>query len=238
MYANPVLFPETSNREDLLCTVQLFDDDTGSPIDVSGRKLAAAGDFASAAWTVTSGTTVTASVTPLVIKDYPFGNEMQAISPIVGKNLGILAGDPVTIADATGLNTMTGYVTSYAPATGALVAQIGSSFAFEIREQGHDSGWNSGYGASAYIGTDDTIAPIIKASLGNMLTVVDIGRVQIRIPAGIMQQLRHKTYGAAMTMFDGYDSRQLFIGKLPILRGGVTLQPVATPSVSNPYGLP
>lgn len=240
MYAWPVLFPATTNREDFLRTVSLFDDDTGEALDVSGRTLAAPGDFTAAAWTVTSGVVVTASVTPLTIKDYPFGNEMQALALTVGLGLAIAAGDPVTIADtATGLNTMTGYVTSYAPATGKMVCQIGSAFAFEIRGP-YPNSYDSGFGVqSSQIGEYCDAGPIISAQLGNMLTVIDIGIVEIRIPQTEMTKLRHKTYGASMGMFDGADTRQLFVGKLPILSGGLSTNAFSAPtSNSNPYGLP
>src|SRR5580704_1948571 len=155
MYIWPVLLPAQTNREDFLRTVSLFDDDTGLPLDVSGRTLGAPGDFTGASWTLTDGTIITPSVTPLTIKDYPFGNEMQAISPIVGLNLAINAGDFATISDPTGKNTMSGYVTSYAPATGALVMQIGSAFEFEIRGHHHGDGSCDGYSSSSsQIGTD------------------------------------------------------------------------------------
>uniref|UniRef100_UPI0030D8589B hypothetical protein n=1 Tax=Pseudomonas sp. EL_65y_Pfl1_R83 TaxID=3088697 RepID=UPI0030D8589B len=65
MFINPVLFPQVSNREDLYRTVGLFDDDTNEAIDVSGRVLAAPGDFTAANWVVTAGDVVTASVTQL-----------------------------------------------------------------------------------------------------------------------------------------------------------------------------
>lgn len=242
MYAWPILLPAQSNREDLLRTISLFDDDTGQAIDVSGRTLAAPGDFTAANWVVTSGTIVTASVTQLTIKDYPFGNEMQAIACTVGVGLAILAGAPVTIKDAaTGKNTMTGYVTSYAPATGALVCQIGSAFLLEIRTHAHNYDY-SGYASSSYIGTDDCSLPIIQASLGNGISVIDVGVIQVRIPANPgatlnTAQLRHKTYNVGLTMFDGYDTRQLMIGRLPILNGYVSSQPLPQP-VSNPFGLP
>lgn len=235
MYLNPVLLPETTNREDLLRTVALFDDDTGEAIDVSGRTLAAPGDFVGNAWTVTSGVINTASVTQLTIKDYPFGNEMQALALTVGVGLAIAAGGPVTIADATGKNTMTGYVTSYAPSTGVLVCQIGCAFEFEIR--GHHHHHDGGFGGFSSVGSYSDGGPIISAQLGNMLTVVDLGRVEIRIPASVMTKLHAKTYGAAMTLFDGADTRQLLVGKLPIISGGVNMMPLPS-QTSNPFGLP
>lgn len=235
MYAWPILLPAQTNREDFLRTVSLFDDDTGEAIDVSGRTLAAPGDFTGAAWTVTSGAVIAASVSLLTIKDYPFGNEMQALALTVGLNLGILAGDPVTIRDATGLNTMTGYVTSYAPATGKMVAQIGSAFEFEIRGSHHHC--DGGYGASWSIGgAGDT--PLISAQLGNGITAVDVGKLQVRLPASLIAKLHHKTYRVGMAMFDGADTRQIFVGELPILSGGVSSFPLNTSSSSNPYGLP
>jgi hypothetical protein len=256
MYQNPVLFPQFSNREDFLVTLSIWDDDLGQPIDLSGRTLANPGDFTGSTWTVTAGGIVTSSVPPIIftpapgwtiissssvstltIKDYPFGNEMQAISLLVGAGLAILPGEPVTIADPTGKNTMTGYVTSYAPATGALVAQIGSAFEFEIRSHHHSDGYGDGYGSSSFIGTDDFSSPILSAQLGNGISVVDIGKIQLRIPAARFATLRHKTYGAAMTMFDGADTRQMFLGKLPVLFGGVTTMPIPA-STQNPYGLP
>ncbi|MGH1556408.1 hypothetical protein ACRAWF_45665 [Streptomyces sp. L7] len=42
-------------------TLSLFDDDTGNAIDLSGRTLAAPGDFTGANWIVQIGTIVTAS---------------------------------------------------------------------------------------------------------------------------------------------------------------------------------
>lgn len=235
MYVWPVLLPAQTNREDLLLTVSLFDDDTGDALDVSGRTLADAGDFTAAQWTVTDGPIITNSTTQLTIKDYPFGNEMQAVSLTVGTGLNILAGDPVTISDATGKNTMTGYVTSYATATGALVVQVGSAFDFEIRGSHHDGCddfWSSSVDTGSY-----PSGAILRAQLGSGITVIGTGVIEVRIPASTIQQLRARTYDVGMTMFDGYDSRQIAIGKLPILRGGVSTMPIPVPS-SNPYGLP
>lgn len=237
MYAWPVLFDVQTNREDLLRTVSFFDDDTGAAIDLSGRTLANAGDFTGSAWTVTVGTIITSSVTPLTIKDYPFGNEMQAVAPVVAKNLAITAGAFATISDATGKNTMFGYVTSYAPSTGVLVMQIGCAFEFEIRSHHHHSGTFDYSESSSDIGID-TVSPIITAQLGNGITVIGLGLLQIRIPASVMTKLRHRTYGGAMIVFDGYDTRQVFLAKVPIVGGGVSTMPLAIPAITNPYGLP
>lgn len=243
MYAWPVLLPAQSNRENFQRTVSLFDDDTGEAIDVSGRTLAAPGDFTAANWVVTCGAIVTASVSQLTIKDYPFGNEMQALSLTVGLGLAIAAGSPVTIASvANPLNTMTGYVTSYAPATGKMVCQIGYSFLLEIRTA--PQGMSDGYAPSSFIGTDDNSLPVLQASLGNGISVVDVGKLLVDIsanPSATLNtaKLNHRTYNVGMTMFDGSaDTRQIFIGKLPILSGYVSSQPLPLATTSNPYGLP
>jgi hypothetical protein len=238
MYAWPITLPIQSNREDLLQTVSLFDDDTGTAIDISGRTLAGPGDFTASAWTVRDGTIVTASVTPLTIKDYPIQNEMQATTLTVGLNLGILAGDLITIADATGLNTMTGYVTSYAPQTGALVVQVGSAFDLEIRGR-HNHHGGCDYGPFSAVGTDNVETPLITAQLGSGISVIDVGVLQIRIPAATVNKLRHKSYGAALVMFDGYDTRQIYIATLPMLYGGIATNAFSPQSTSsNPFGLP
>lgn len=237
MYAFPVLFPEQTNREDFLRTVSLFDDDTGEAIDVSGRTLAAPGDFTGANWTVTDGLIITNSVTQLTIKDYPFGNEMQAVTLTVGLNLGILAGDPVTIADVNPLNSMTGYVVSYAPATGVLVAQIGMAFDLEIRAHHNHSGIGGYSESSSDIGVDCTDNPIIQAQLGSGITVIGLGVVQVRIPASTIFKLRHRTYTIGMIMTNGIDTRQVFVAKQPIQSGAVSTTPFAQPT-TNIYGLP
>jgi hypothetical protein len=235
MYANPVLLPEITNREDFLRTVSLFDDDTGQAIDVSGVTLANPGDFTGAAWTVTSGIINAASVTPLTIKDYPFGNEMQALALTVGPGLSILAGAPVTISDtATGKNSMTGFVTSYVAATGAMVVQIGCAFDFEMRA--HHNHHGDGYGSS--FGVEDHTGPIVQAQLGSGITVIGLGVLQIRIPAATLFKTRHRTYSVAMAAYLGGDSRQILLGKQPILYGGLSTQPINPASPPNPFGLP
>lgn len=237
MYAWPVLLPPQTNREDFLRTVSLFDDDTGESIDVSGRTLANPGDFRGANWTVTDGTIVTNSVTPLTIKDYPFGNEMQAIALTVGLNLAIAANDAITIADTpTGLNTMTGYVTSYAPSTGALVCQIGAAFDLEIRaSRDHHLG---GYVDDAFGFGSGPSGEIIRAQLGSGISVIDVGVIQVLIAASTIFKLRHRTYDAGLLMWDGAPNvRQVFLGKQPMLSGGVSQMPMPI-STSNPYGLP
>jgi hypothetical protein len=212
----------------------LFDDDTGSPINLSGTTLANPGSsFTSSAWTVTDGAIVTTSTTPITIPTFPIGSQLSALSLTVGAGLGIKPGDPITIADtATGLNTMVGYVTSYTSSNGTLVCQIGWTFQFEIRgETPNNTG--SGYIAWYDFGTPDDQGPILVAGLGNGITIIDIGYFQISILESVFKTILDvpynsqsntyaRTFLACMTMTDSVNTRQIFTGRLPILYGGTT----------------
>lgn len=220
MYAWPVDLPAVSNREDFLLSASVVDDETGAFYNMAG--VTGSGTFNS--WTVTDGDIVTASNTSITIPQFPVGNQLLALALTVGTGLGILAGDPITIADATGNNTMSGYVLSYAAATGALVVQIGVSFQFEIRKIGPRSpGYGyGGYGPSYDCGGASGNAPEITASLGNGILITDVGYLQITIPESLFRKLHGGTHQVALTMTDSVNTRQLFVGSLPVIRGGVS----------------
>jgi hypothetical protein len=230
MYIYPVQFPKVSNREDWVQSVALFDDDTNQPIKLDGTTLALPGaPFTSNAWTVIDGAIVTHSTTQITIPVYPIGNQLSALALTVGLNLGILAGHPITIQDtATGKNSMTGYVLSYAAATGALIVQIGLTFLLEIRrwDRQHYSNFDDGYSPSGgMIGTFDQSSPIISAALGSGLTITDIGFLLISIPVSIFGKLHGRTYLAGLTMTDSVNTRQVFVGELPVQFGAVSRNP-------------
>lgn len=201
----------------------MFDDNTGDAINFSGTTLSSANPngFTGSNWTVTVGPIVSTSTTQITIPAYPIGNQLSSLALTVAPNLGILAGSPVQIADLTGQNTMAGYVLSYAASTGALVCQIGLTFQFEIRDIGRKH-YDSGYSPFYDIGVATGDTPIIMASLGDGITIIDQGFLQILIPEAQTRQLRNKTYLASMTATDSISTRQLFIGKLPEQYGGVT----------------
>lgn len=194
-----------------------------------------AAPFTASAWTVTDGAIVTTSATQITIPVYPIGNQLSALALTVGLGLGILAGDPIVIKDtASGLNSMIGYVTSYVPATGALVVQIGYSFDMEIRRTGARFD-GSGYIPRYDFGVPDEHGPLIQATLGNGVLITDIGVLQILIPVSTFQMLRGGTYSAAMICSDGVNTRQLFVGQLPVQWGGVARQPLpVTTGAYNP----
>lgn len=221
MYINPVLLPQFSNREDFLLPVSIFDDDTGQAINLSGTTINNPNGFTGSNWNVTDGNIATNSTTQITIPPYPIGNDLSSLALTVGANVGIVAGDPIQIADPTGQNTMTGYVLSYTPSTGQLVCQIGVTFQFEIRNIGRHH-HSDGFSPFFDMGIAPEAAPILTASLGNGIQITDMGFLQILIPEAQTRRLRNKTYLASMTMTDSINTRQIFIGKLPEQYGGVT----------------
>jgi hypothetical protein len=118
-----------------------------------------------------------------------------------------------------------GYVISYAISTGFMVVQIGCSFLFEIRRSGAGSD-SSGYVPYYDVGVSDESGPLLQAELGNGIFFVDIGVIQIMIPAAAMQKLRTGTYSAALVVTDSVNTRQMFVGQLPVQWGGVSRGPV------------
>ena len=226
MYINPVYLPQFSNREDLLLTVSLFDDDTGQPIKLDGCTTVNTQPFTGSAWTVTDGAIVTTSTTPLTVPVFPlFSASLLNMVLTVGINLSIVGGDPIVIADtATGLNTMSGYVISYSPSTGILVVQIGMAFLFEIRR--HRNHNFDGYSPWLEVGIAD-VGPILKATNGAGISIIDIGIIQVLIPASRMQQLHGGTYQVGMIFSDGVNTRQISIGTLPVFQGVVSRLPIS-----------
>jgi hypothetical protein len=218
MYANPVRFQPFSNREDFLQTVSIYDDDTGQPVNLSGT--IGAGTFSN--WNVRAGVSLTTSLTTLTIPSLPIGAQLSTLALTVGTGLVINAGDPITITDISGNNSMQGYVLSYNKTTGVLTCQIGLTFVFEIRRGRPRDSVIDDYSWYFDFGTLRTSAPLIAAALGTGLTIIDVGFLQIRIPVSSFNQLNLYTYLASLTMTDSYDTRQLFLAELPVLYGGTS----------------
>lgn len=228
MYADRALLNPISNREDLVLTISLSDDDAGVGINLTGTTLAnTSAPFTSNAWTVTDGLIATTSSTPITIPTFPVGNQLSALALTVAPGLGILPGDAIRIADtATGNNVMIGTVVSYGSNSGALVCQIGYTWQFEIRRAGPK---NTGAGYISWwdFGVPDDLGPLVKAVLGGgpnvgTISIIDVGFVQVFIPEIIIKTLNPGVHKAAMNMTDGVNTRQLLIGQLPILAGGLT----------------
>jgi hypothetical protein len=127
---------------------------------------------------------------------------------------------------------MTGFITGYTAATGVLVCQIGWSFQFEIRIAPPISG-SMGYVPWYDLGVYPDYGPLISASLGNGISLIDVGYIQILIPEAQFKTLGNigvanqptdwgGTFRANLTMTNTQDTRQVFMAKLPVMSGGVT----------------
>ena len=88
-------------------------------------------------------------------------------------------------------------------------------------EDGH-FGFGGGYTSNGgFVGVEGDA--VILASLGNFITIPDVGTIQVQIPFSVMHKLRGmKTYNVYLRLVDftNDDARQLFIGKLPVAHGG------------------
>lgn len=232
MYAWPTYFPDTTNREDFFNDVAIFDDDTGQAQNLAGINLQSPMPFTSSLWTVIVNGIATTSTSTLTIPYYPIGNQLLQVALTVGQNLTVPANSPVVISN--GMNSMTGYVTSYVASTGAMVCQIGWGFHLEIRHKRQHrrrddySPWYTIGGGGDYPFHQDAL---ITAWLGNGLMITDLGYVTINIPYSEMHRLRNHSYEITMVGYDGAPSfRQILLGTLPILDAG---GPVPTPPFNS-----
>ena len=221
LYSDDIVLPRVSNREDLYLLVGLYDDDTGDAINLSGTT--GSGTFAS--WTVSiqpmpgipnSVQVNTTSTTSLTIAS---GTQTLTVNPF----LTIFPQQPVMLTASGG--TMFGTVLAYTPATGALQVSIGMQFTFEIRNA-QPRGLQDGYAVYWGIGTYPEYGPIITAYTGAGISIIDVGIIQIEVLESKFRTIctagRGRTFNVALQMFDGYHTRQIFTGSLPVTYGGVT----------------
>jgi hypothetical protein len=224
MYAYPVVLPQVSNREDFLTTVSIFDDNTGDPINLSGAVTASGLPFTGNNWMIITGAFVVNYTGTLTIPTPPIGNELSAVAIAFTPGLSITPGAPIKVVDPTGNNYLLGTVTSYAPTTGAMVVQFGSIFAFEVRNRLPRD--DHGYVPYFYgPGTVQDSGPLLRATLGQGITIIDIGYLQILFPEAMFQKLYGGTYTASLVMSDGVSTRQVFLGTVPVISGSLSPSP-------------
>jgi hypothetical protein len=113
--------------------------------------------------------------------------------------------------------------------TGDLIALTDSNnislyaITLEISAAGPHHGYG-GYGPNPTPYYDFDGAPVITATLANYIAIVDTGTIQIAIPKSVMTSLhRTRTYDVFLTIdpLNADDGRQLLIGKLPVMFGGI-----------------
>jgi hypothetical protein len=239
MYMNPTQFPEQTNRESFSPLIGIYDDDTGDPISLTNSS--GAGTFSS--WivqvstilygssilTTTSLSTLTIatgsqSATLPVILLAP--NNFLVQITIVSPGLPIVPGQYVMFtASSDSTKWMAGIVTSYNPVTGSLNFTVATvNIQLEIRRMRDGPHWDGYSDNFAGYGSTDCDAPILTASVGNGIYIVDTGIIQVYFSKTSMRRLSSGVHSVAATLdtSDEFDARQLFRGRLPIFEGGVT----------------
>lgn len=96
------------------------------------------------------------------------------------------------------------------------------SFSLEIRRTGPNLDGASGYTPTYDYGSYNDYGPVIKASLGSGLTIIDTGILELFVAASTIKSLNDGNYKMAMTVTDGTYTRQVFLGWLPVYFGGVS----------------
>jgi hypothetical protein len=109
--------------------------------------------------------------------------------------------------------------------TGDLIDLTDCAIQIEIRRVRNAGGYGlDGYGPNYSVGSYDWCAPILTASIGNGVDIVGLGAFQIYFSETQFRSLAAGMHSINATLAspDGVDVRQLFLGRLPILFGGVT----------------
>jgi hypothetical protein len=223
MYQLSTQFPPITNRESWTQLIGIYDSDLGTPINLTNTN----GTGLFSPWTVQTSATLygspivtSASPTPLIIGNGVFND-------VIPVGLAIVPGQYVTYTAQNALtNFMTGVVNSYNAATGAIQFTIVTvSIQLEIRRRKSNGGmWGDAYGPPGEIGGYDHSGPILKASIGNGITIVGVGIIQIYFSETSFRRLSHGEHSVAATVAssDGIDVRQLFLGLLPVFDGNVS----------------
>lgn len=217
-------FPEVTNRQSWSPLIGIYDDSNGQPISLTNTQ----GQGTFAAWAVQISASLygalllaTTSLSSLTIGNGTF-------AAVLPTGLAIIAGQFVKFISQTDTTQwMQGQVVSYNATTGAINFTIATvSIELEIRRVArHGSDFrDSGYGANYTLGSYDCDRPILTASIGNGITIVDQGIFQIYFSKASFRQLGSGMHSVAATLAsaDGIDVRQLFLGRLPVSSGGVT----------------
>lgn len=131
--------------------------------------------------------------------------------------------NPVLFPQVTNRESFAPIIGIYDDADGSPVDLTGLTFQLEIRR----AGYGSGHFASPMVPFYDDApeaAPVLKASLGSGIAVLGVGVFQATFSETQMRTLCAGTYSIACTATDGSaaGARQLFLGRLPVLDGGVT----------------
>lgn len=215
MYQSSTIFPQVTTRESWTQLIGVYDDATGDPINLSNTS----GQGTFSAWSVQIANTLygTPVITANSVNTLTIGN--GSFSDVIAPNLNIQPNQYVTyISQADTANWMQGQVTFYDSTTGAIDFTIATvAIELEIRRA-------EGHGANYMLGPYDWGSPILTASIGNGISIVDVGVFQVYFSETDFRSLGSGMHSVAATLAsaDGVDVRQLFLGRLPVFAGRVT----------------
>jgi hypothetical protein len=131
--------------------------------------------------------------------------------------------NPTLFPQVTNRETWNPTIGIYDDDTGLAIDLTNITFQLEIRRIGpYRQFAGDGYAGYDQIGSYSDCGPILSATLGNGLTVIDTGIVQVFFTETQMRSLEPGTYAVSMTANDGTITRQIFVGRLPVFYGGVT----------------
>lgn len=224
MYQPSTQFNQVTNRESFTQLVGVYDAEIGDPINLTNTS----GQGTFTIWSVQIAATLfgTTLLSTTSNSSLTIGN--GTFNAVVPANLAITPGQFVTfISQPSTTNFMQGVVNSYDPVSGDINFTIATvAIELEIRrvERNGSMFRDSGYGANYALGSYDCAQPLLKASIGNGITIVDQGIFQIYFSETQFRQLGSGMHSVAATLAsaDGVDVRQLFLGRLPVLAGMVT----------------
>lgn len=101
--------------------------------------------------------------------------------------------------------------------TGELIDLTGCTFLCDVRRQGPMFG-SSGYGDSyGMVGSYDDYAALVSPTV----SVVGTGQIQLDLSLTQMRSLPPGSYMIALSVTLDDDTRQLFVGELPVIYGGL-----------------
>lgn len=205
-------FPAVTNRESWSQLIGVYDD--GDPINLTNTS----GQGTFSAWAVQIANSLygAAIVSSNSSNSLTIGN--GTFSDVIAANLNIQPGQYVTyIAQADTTNWMQGQVNTYDSTTGAINFTIATvKIELEIRRA-------EGHGINYMLGPYDWGSPILTASIGNGISIVDQGIFQVYFSETDFRSLSAGMHSVAATLAsaDGIDVRQLFLGRLPVSAGRV-----------------
>lgn len=131
--------------------------------------------------------------------------------------------NPVQFSEVTNRESFSPIFSLNDDDTGDLIDLTGITIQLEVRKFRSAHPNSGGYGTSFGYGACGDSGPVLSASIGNGITVIDTGTVQLFFSETQMRALDPATYSIACTISDGLNTRQLFLGRLPVLDGMVTV---------------